>query len=283
MTDWAHQLLTPPQAAYVEQHLGAPTLIKDMSWELTDTRVLHVRAGGREFVVKASGAHDHHIQREITAHESYTEPLIKRNRTARLVASDRGERILITEYQPGQLAQGTSFEHAANVHVQAGSLLRSFHNQHARVDTDYESRATAKALAWLDREHHIAPRIETEARRILRGYRPAPIVVVPTHGDWQPRNWLIDSSVVRVIDFGRFDFRPAATDLCRLAFQQWNELPALEAAFLSGYGDDPRNALNWPLDLLREAIGTAVWASVVGDLAFEDQGHRMLSTALSRF
>ncbi|HEX7203283.1 MAG TPA: aminoglycoside phosphotransferase family protein, partial [Arthrobacter sp.] len=85
------------------------------------------------------------------------------------------------------------------------------------------------------------------------------------------------------IDFGRFDFRPAATDFCRLAVQQWQKMPALEEEFLNGYGDDPRSAHVWRIDLLREAIGTSVWAHLVGDEAFEAQGHEMLGQALQRF
>lgn len=89
--------------------------------------------------------------------------------------------------------------------------------------------------------------------------------------------------MLRVIDFGRFEFRPAATDLCRLAVQQWARVPALEGAFLDAYGADPRAPELWRIDLLREAVGTAAWAHHVGDEQFEAQGHRMLDAALARF
>ena len=36
------------------------------------------------------------------------------------------------------------------------------------------------------------------------------------------------------------------------------------------------------VDVLREAVGTAVWAYQVGDEPFEKQGHRMLQDALRR-
>lgn len=108
-------------------------------------------------------------------------------------------------------------------------------------------------------------------------------VVVPTHGDWQPRNWLIDNGWLRVIDFGRFAFRPPATDLCRIAEKQWRENPALEDAFVAGLGRDPRDEFVWPMDLLREAIGTACWAFQVGDADFEKHGLRLLDEAIARF
>jgi hypothetical protein len=42
-----------------------------------------------------------------------------------------------------------------------------------------------------------------------------------------------------------------------------------------------RDLLAWHRHRLREAIGTAAWAYQVGDEAFEQQGHRMITAALS--
>src|SRR5690606_690708 len=108
-------------------------------------------------------------------------------------------------------------------------------------------------------------------------------VVVPTHGDYHPRNWLVDRGRVSVIDFGRAAWRPPETDLARLAAQQWRARPDLEEAFLEGYGDDPREEATWALVQLSEAVGTAAWAYQVGDERFEEQGHRMLAEALDLF
>lgn len=254
-----------------------------MSWGLMDTKVLRVRDGDREVVVKAAGPANHHIGREITAHESFTGPLVERARTGRLIAADRAENAVIIEYQAGELVEGTLHEFDPDVHAQAGSMLYALHAQTRRMDDMYEQRATAKAVEWLDREHRVEPHVEAEARRVLMAYRPRPVETVPTHGDWQPRNWVIEGTRVRAIDFGRFDFRPPATDLGRLATQQWKHNAPLEAAFLDGYGSDPRDGYLWSMDLLREAIGTAVWAYQVGDFEFEAHGHRLLSEAVARF
>lgn len=102
--------------------------------------------------------------------------------------------------------------------------------------------------------------------------------VVPTHGDWQPRNWLIDDAVVRVIDFGRADLRPPTEDFVRLARQDFARNPLLESAFFEGYGRDPREPEQWRRSLVGEAVGTAVWAYGVGDDRFESFGHRLLHT-----
>ena len=83
------------------------------------------------------------------------------------------------------------------------------------------------------------------------------------------------------IDFGRADLRPAMSDLTRLAAQQFRVVPGAEAAFLAGYGADPRDTDAWFRTRVREAIGTAVWAYQVGDEAFEAQGHRMVAAVLA--
>lgn len=283
MSGWDSGLLSDAQRRFVSSHLVTPELVSDMSWGQVDTRVLHVRDGATEFVVKAAGGGNHHIGREISAHENATAPLLRIDRCSRLVAADRAANVLVTTFVPGDLVEGTSAELSADLHAQAGALLRAFHDQHPRLDDDYESRATDQALSRLNQDHRITLDVADRAREVLETYIPRPIVVVPTHGDWQPRNWVVDCGRLRVIDFGRFDYRPAATDLCRLAVQQWDEAPDLESAFLRGYGSDPRDPEVWRLDLLREAVGTAVWAYQVGDEAFEAQGHRMLAAAIARF
>lgn len=283
MHTWDRDLLGRAQSEFVRRQLGTPMFVDDLSWGIVDTKVLQVRAGNRDVIVKTAGKNAHHIGREITANESYTAPLVASDRTGRLVATDRTLNILITEYQSGVLMEGTAHEFDPEMYAQAGAILRTLHDQVARVDDEYEFRVTQRALDWLDQPHRIALSVEAEARRILAAYHPAPITVVPTHGDWHPRNWLVDGDRVRVIDFGRFAFRPAATDLCRMAMKQWHSEPTLEAAFFAGYGTDPRDGVVWRMDLLREAVGTACWAYQVGDTDFEAHGHRLLDAAVARF
>jgi len=52
---------------------------------------------------------------------------------------------------------------------------------------------------------------------------------------------------------------------------------------VDGYGNDPREPAAWRSTLLREAIGTAVWAYLVGDRAFDEQGHRMIARSLAMY
>lgn len=275
--------LDDAQRAVVAEWLPDAELVRDMSWGLVETTVLHVRANDADAVVKAAGQDDTHLPREIAAHRGHTLPFVASGHAARLRAADPAARLILLDYLPGELVLGTDAEWHPSTHEQAGALLRRLHEQESRPDAEYEARATARALFWLDQPHRIDPPVASLARSLLES-APAPVVsLVPTHGDWHPRNWLDDAGIVRVIDFGRFAFRPAASDLTRLAAQQWLSHPELEAAFFDGYGADPRDPELWRLEALRQAVGTACWACKVGDRAFEEQGHRMLADALAAF
>ncbi len=151
----------------------------------------------------------------------------------------------------------------------------------ARPQLGTARNAKATILAALDRPHRIAPGTEARLRAEV-GAWPTPVVaLVPTHGDWHPRNWLVHGRCLSVIDFGRTRLRPADTDLVRLAAQQFRTEPALEEAFLDRYGEDPREPAAWRRRRMYEAIATATWAHQVGDARFERQGHRMIADVLA--
>lgn len=280
---WHGGRLSPAQCAWVEARLGDIELVRDMSWNLVASIVLHVRSRDGGVVVKAGDETNHHIGREISAHDGWTRPLVATGHAARLIDADARERVLLLEHLPGVLIEGTDAESRPNTYAQAGALLRRLHDQGLWTDAEYEARVNARAVTWLDGEHRVDAAVAARARSILVTDPAPPVTIVPTHGDWQPRNWLIDDGTVRVIDFGRFALRPAATDLTRLAAQQWRGRPDLEAAFFEEYGEDPRDPDRRRMEALREAVGTACWAFQVGDEVFEAQGHRMLADALAAF
>ncbi|MEU6248583.1 aminoglycoside phosphotransferase family protein [Glycomyces sp. NPDC047010] len=278
--------LADRQRELIGAWLPGASVEADMGWGLVETTVLRVRSGGRLVVVKAGGASDAHIAREIRAHREWTGPWVRRGRAARLLHADTGAKILVTEYLPGTLVQDTAAAADPDVYAQAGALLREFHGQAAADDPDYEARMNAKALAWLDRPHGIAPGTAARLAALVRSWPSGGAACVPTHGDWQTRNWLLDHSVhdrgvLRVIDFGRADLRPAAEDFERLAVREFLHHPGAEEAFVSGYGRDPREPAAWLRQRVRSAIGTACWARQVGDAAFEAQGHRMIEAVLA--
>lgn len=155
-----------------------------------------------------------------------------------------------------------------------------FHAQAAVTDDDYERRENQKSLEWLRGPHRIAASTAERLRAEIATWPVPAATLVPTHGDWQPRNWLVRNGIVSVIDFGRAAMRPALTDFARLAARDFRRDPELEAAFLDGYGTDPRESRAWHRTRVREAIGTAAWACRVSDETFEARGHRMIAEAL---
>lgn len=275
-------MLPADQQAVLDGWLPGAVLVADHSWALGLRRVLELVHGGLRYALKAGGPDDGHMAREITAHDRWLSPWTVRGLAPLRVASDSRHRMLLSRWLPGELVEGSPAGFDRDTFRQAGLLLRLMHDQSVVVDPDYERRETEKSLTWLGKPHRIAPEVEAWLRAEIDTWNTGLTAdLVPTHGDWQPRNWLIDDGVVRVIDFGRADQRPAATDFARLAAQDFRRDPTLEHAFLDGYGTDPRSPGAWHRLLVREAIGTAAWAFQVGDEPFEKQGHRMIAEALA--
>ncbi|WP_350276169.1 phosphotransferase [Kribbella sp. HUAS MG21] len=269
--------LTESQQVLLDAWLPSARLVQDHSWDLVGTLVLEFEHHGERYIAKAGGDADHHLAREIRAHRNWLRPWTARGSAPELVHADGPAKLLLTRFLPGELVEGTPYEWTPDAYRQAGALLAAFHRQSAVPDDAYESRENQRTLTNLSKPHRIAPDLAARLRKTIEGWPTPPATLVPTHGDWQPRNWLIDNGAVRVIDFGRADLRPAYTDLARLAAQQFRTEPALEEAFLTGYGADPREPAAWHRAQLREAVNTAIWAHQVGDEPFERQGHRMIA------
>lgn len=272
--------LTHRQRELLDAWLPGHVVVADHSWGLVSTRVLEVEHGGRRFIVKAAADDDTHLPREVRAHREWLGPWTRIGRAPLLQHDDIAARILVTGCLPGVLVAGHDAQDDADTYRQAGALLALLHAQASTEDDTYESHERRRSLAFLDEPHRIAPDVEARLRDEIASWPTTATTVVPTHGDWQPRNWLVHDGVVSVIDFGRAALRPAATDLTRLVAQDFRRDPALETAFLTGYGGDPRDPQAWRRLRLREAIGTAVWAYRIGDGPFEAQGHRMIADAL---
>ncbi|HTJ32571.1 MAG TPA: aminoglycoside phosphotransferase family protein [Dactylosporangium sp.] len=272
--------LSARQRALLQRWLPGASVERNHSWGLVETTVLEMTCAGSRFIVKAGGDGDRHIERELHAHRQWLAPWTGRGRAPALEYGDAEAKLLVTRYLPGVLVLGSEHADVGSTYRQAGELLALLHAQPVVIDDDYERRENEKSVTLLRGAHRIAA---ATVERLLAEIAtwPAPAaVLVPTHGDWQPRNWLIHDGVVSVIDFGRAAMRPALTDFARLAVQEFRRDPNLEAAFLDGYGADPRETQAWHRHRVREAIGTATWAYRVGDEQFEAQGHRMIDEAL---
>lgn len=269
------------QRKLLEGWLPDAHVAKNHSWGLVGTTVLEVMSDGERYIVKAGDADDHHVARELRAHRNWLEPWSARGRAPQLVRADADAKLLLTRYLPGDLVEGHTCESFPDTYYQAGELLVQMHEQFAIEDETFEAREKAKALAWLDKGHRIPSDLESRLRAEVESWPTPAVTLVPTHGDWHPRNWLVHDGIVNAIDFGRADLRPPLTDFARLAARQFRAEPALEEAFLEGYGGDPRTNAAWRRNQVRDAISTAVWAYLVGDEPFEEQGHRMIVEALA--
>lgn len=268
------------QQELLEHWLPGAEVVRDHSWGLVERAVFEMEHDGEQYVVKAGGAADHHIGREIHAHLNWLGPWTTRRRAPSLAYHDRAANLLVTRWLPGALVLDTESVDDPDSFEQAGWLLALLHDQLVVADSEYEARANQKTINWLDQPHRIAADVESVLRRAVEEWPAEPVPVVPTHGDWQPRNWLTHRGEISVIDFGRAELRPAMTDFTRLAAQDFRRDRRLESAFLRGYGMDPREPDGWWRQRVREAVGTAVWAYQVGDEAFEAQGHQMIADAL---
>lgn len=274
--------LSTRQRTLLHQWLPQASVEKDHGWGLAGTTVLELTDAGSRFIVKAGGESDHHIEREIHAHLHWLGPWTSRGRAPALEHHDGEAKLLATRYLSGDLVLGSDYVDDPSTFRQAGELLAQLHAQTTTTGNDYEASENRKSLAWLSGPHRIAPEVVERLRTEIASWPTPAATLVPTHGDWQPRNWLAHDDVVNVIDFGRAAMRPAMTDFARLAAQDFRRDPALEAAFLDGYGTDPREADAWHRSRVREAIGTAAWAYRVADETFEAQGHRMIADALPK-
>jgi aminoglycoside/choline kinase family phosphotransferase len=280
MSGWG--ALDARQRALVAAWLPGAEVEADLGWGLVPTTVLRVRAAdGRRCVVKAGGPSDHHIAREIRAHLSWLAPWVREGRAPTLLHHDADARVLVTRWLPGRLVLDDPAADDPEVHAQAGRLLAQLHAVEARRDDGYEARENARMRRWLGSPHRIPAADAARLAAMVDGWPEPPAVLVPTHGDWQPRNWLLHDREVRAIDLGRADLRPAATDLARLAARDFRRDPALEAAFLDGYGGDPRDPGAWARTRVREAVATAAWAHQVGDEAFEREGLALVAEVLA--
>jgi Phosphotransferase enzyme family len=274
-------LLSPHQRDLLDTWLPGARVVKDHSWGLIETRVLELDHAGERYILKAGGESDGHIARELRAHRDWLRPWTSIGRAPLLVNGDADAKLVLTHYLPGSLAQDSPAADDPDTYRQAGELLALLHAQDAAVDIDVERRERDKTLRCLDGPHRIPARNLDVLRAEVAAWPTPPITVVPTHGDWQTRNWLTHDGTVFAIDFGRADLRPALTDLSRLTKREFRRNPAFEPAFLDGYGADPREPEAWWRTRVREAIGIATWAHQVGDDGFEAEGLRLLDELMT--
>lgn len=132
MTDvhiWHGGRLDDLQDALVRTWLPGLRLRSDMSWGPAGTAVLDVDSAVGRVVIKAGGASNHHIDREIEAFHGFTAPLTRNGTASRLLHHNRDAKLLVIAYLDGSLVQGSAAEFSPDTYVQAGRLASALHRQ----------------------------------------------------------------------------------------------------------------------------------------------------------
>jgi Ser/Thr protein kinase RdoA (MazF antagonist) len=270
--------------AACEQLLGAPvTAFADLSWPGRSNSVLELTtADGRRWIAKT--VDDDHYQQERRALQ-YWAPALGSGAPELVIAAD-SRRLLVMTRLPGQRAEETAAGTDPAVHERAGILTRQLHEAGRPAQDDEFAAALAGRLEkWIARGRALLSPAEIAfARRRVESLASfGPVTTVPTHGDNQPRNWVVDDcGQVGLIDFGLARQDVWVRDVQRMYFQQWEHRPDLRDAFYAGYGRIPGEADLVLLGcyLAYSGLSTVVWAHEFGDPEFEAQGHRILASLM---
>lgn len=282
--------IDPSLEAFAARTVGPRFTIADRSWPRDGSRVWELAdISGEHFYLKQHQSLRFH-EREVTAYRLWT-PALDAGRAPRLLAADRGLRAVLITALPGQIARGPHILEAdeAEIHRQAGVLLRRLHNASTAMETTGTGRVAARAEEHIARAGALlsqenAELVRYHAARLPETARRLP--VVPTHGDAQPKNFLWDpgSRRVALIDFERAEPGLAVRDLVRLEYGAWNGRPFLRDAFLDGYGraltTDEESALQNLAAL--DAVSAIWWGSANNDTDIMTRGYRTLARLLPR-
>jgi aminoglycoside phosphotransferase len=264
-------------------HIGDVEVVADLSWPHGGSRVLELRDHrGTGWIAKAMRRNNYRTERE--AYQRWVPAL--GDRASQVVYSDDTLQVLVFRTIPGVIADGTAYALDPRIHHQAGALLRCLHDcapPSEAADLATVLRTTveraidnARTLGLLEPADAMAISF---VGQIIDDLVKVPIMMVPTHGDNQPRNWLVDDDgVVHLIDFGLTNLGWWGRDLNRLRQQQWRDRPDLQEAFFAGYG---RNATPAEEVMLRardaqSALTTMFWARERNDPSFEEHWHSVL-------
>jgi len=203
------------------------------------TVVLRATTKSGEVIVKRHRGPERHRQ-ELHAYQHWT-PALHGRAPRLLAASEDPPAIVITALPGSPLATaGLTAAQEVEAHGQAGELLRVLHHSGpAQIEPDITTWLAERGEPWLTLAVDILPAARrAEIRAHLRELAQlGPILAVPCHLDYTPRNLLAtDTGQVAVIDFEHARYDLAARDLVRLATRTWPARPDLEEAFLQGYG-----------------------------------------------
>jgi 8-oxo-dGTP diphosphatase len=261
--------------AAVQDAGGEIIAVVDRSWPRDNSAVWEVTtATCRRLFVKRHPTVRFH-EREVNAYRNVV-PVLGRGRAPELIAADRNLLAVVLTALPGVLVKGSSLslDEELEVYQQAGQLLRRIHDAPVAADgMDGIERLVVRHEEHLRRTDGLLNAREIalvrESADALMAIRSG-LRMAPTHGDFQPRNFLWDQTTRRLglIDFERAEDGPVLRDLVRLEIGPWAERADLRDSFFAGYGrdltDEERTALRY-LGVL-DALSGLQWGTAHGDI-----------------
>jgi len=201
---------------------------------------------------------------------------------------------MIVDYDPGSLTLVLSFVEGRRLAdagsgsqqnlFDAGSALRALHDHpatdDARAGLGAEWRLGGPAA---DERWEVPPGVAESIQHdlaVLRALPSAPVTF--THGDYQPRNWLLTAAgELVVLDFEHAMLGPRYRDFARLEYYFFPAAdPALRTAFYSGYGRLPSASEIDALKLRRRYHAASVisWARRHAAPDYEQIGWKLLTS-----
>ncbi len=260
--------------------VGPCQLVADHSWANKRTRIVEITTpDGHAWFVKVFDAASHY-ERELHAYTHWVPAIADRAPTVR--ASDDAASVLVVSKLEGAVDPTLTGDDNVAMHRDAGRVLRRFHDAAApSVDPNAVQRRIDAYRTWVEHapEGLVDPgdlAFVEESVQILSSLPP--LLVVPTHGDWQPRNWVVHRGAVGVVDFELAEPAWWTRDLERLWWAEWLDHPELRDAFLDGYGRDLTD-LDTTVLMASSALGavtTIVWGERYGDPGFSEHGRGIL-------
>ena len=266
------ELCWPAELAdFASRVLGPCRLIADLSWPYEGSEVYRIRdAHGVDHILKRL-INDRFFRMEVDGYQ--LAPALGAGRAPRLEVADEDLLAVIVTFLPGRPMLG-EIDPAIEIpaYRQVGELLALLHaSRPATSETAVLERLLERADGQLAKaadeltaaQHALARR----AAAVLTDLTPD-LSAVPTHGDLQARNVLLDPSTatVALIDFERAALAPAVRDLVRLEPGVLRR-PQLRAAFYDGYGRDLDPAGQHALRawVVLDSVSALAWGIPNGD------------------
>ena len=265
---------------FIRAALGPVELVADHSWPHGRARVRQVIDGnGGHWIVKEHSVEEEY-RCEVFAYERWV-PALREGAPTLFATNDTHLTLIVSAFsvEPFEWTE-------LAIQREAGAQLRRLHNSEALpMWHDFADEKRAVFDKWASRASALLPArvvhfVRSEVGS-LEGIRPPR---VPCHLDFTPRNWLMSSGFLRVIDFEEAQGDVWVNDLGRLYFGWWKGRKDLEEAFLDGYGRSPDDVEHM---LMAKCFAlTAMWhvvhAHEHGNAPLEDASRDILDGLMSR-